>query len=186
MLSANIKQSLQQETSSAAFAELPFHYVSIAKTILDVAPDDVPEADDVRATLKDLREVRQSKIAQGLNMINPYHLEMTNIAYAELCELRPFFSTTFNHLRIMDPSGEPTSSTSFPQQLGVSQGDPSWANDRSQDDRMRARSGSARNAPFTLDESMPSAYGSSQGQGLAAMQDDDDDGELGVASWGAS
>lgn len=28
---------------------------------------------------------------------------MTNIAYAELCELRPFFSTAFHHLRAMRP-----------------------------------------------------------------------------------
>lgn len=27
--------------------------------------------------LKDLREARQSKIAQGLDMINPYHLEVS-------------------------------------------------------------------------------------------------------------
>lgn len=40
------------------------------------ASDDVPNADDVRAMLKDLREARQSKIAQGIDMINPYHLEV--------------------------------------------------------------------------------------------------------------
>lgn len=43
----------------------------------DRASDDVPDADDVRAMLKDLREARQSKIAQGLSMINPYHLEVS-------------------------------------------------------------------------------------------------------------
>lgn len=30
---------------------------------------------------------------------------MTNIAYAELCELRPFFSTAFQHLKAMRPPG---------------------------------------------------------------------------------
>ncbi|CAO1628762.1 unnamed protein product [Sympodiomycopsis kandeliae] len=101
MLIDNLKEILHTETTTLAFAEVPFHYVSISKVILDVAPDDVPQADEVRAMLKDLREARQSKISQGLQMLNPFHLEMSNISYSELCELRPFFGTAFSHLRAM-------------------------------------------------------------------------------------
>jgi hypothetical protein len=35
--------------------------------------------------LKDLREARQSKIAQGLDMINPYHLEVSLHPLLSLC-----------------------------------------------------------------------------------------------------
>ncbi|CAD6884094.1 unnamed protein product [Tilletia controversa] len=88
----------------ASFAEVPFHYVAVAKVLLDVAADDIPSSDQVRALLKDLREARQSKIMAGLEMINPVHLEMTNISALEIAELRPFFGTAFKELRTFQRS----------------------------------------------------------------------------------
>lgn len=43
------------------------------------APDDIEDADEIRSLLKDLRDARQSKISQGLDMINPYHLEVSGL-----------------------------------------------------------------------------------------------------------
>ncbi|KAK0556958.1 DNA replication protein psf2 [Tilletia horrida] len=94
-----LQLGLQIETSNPGFAVLPFHYVAIAKVLLDVAPDDIAGSDQVRALLKDIREARQSKIMAGLEMINAVHLEMTNISALEIAELRPFFSTAFKELR---------------------------------------------------------------------------------------
>ncbi|KAK0536042.1 DNA replication protein psf2 [Tilletia horrida] len=94
-----LTETLRIETNTASFAEVPFHYVAVAKVLLDVAADDIPSSDQVRALLKDLREARQSKIMAGLEMINPVHLEMTNISALEIAELRPFFGTAFRELR---------------------------------------------------------------------------------------
>ncbi|KAK0553317.1 DNA replication protein psf2 [Tilletia horrida] len=95
----SLSDTLRIETSNPGFAVLPFHYVAIAKVLLDVAPDDISGSDQVRALLKDIREARQSKIMAGLEMINAVHLEMTNISAIEIAELRPFFSTAFKELR---------------------------------------------------------------------------------------
>ncbi|PWN20727.1 Psf2-domain-containing protein [Microstroma glucosiphilum] len=188
MMAENLSKLLQTETTTLAFAEVPFHYASIAKVILEVAPDDVPEADEVRAMLKDLREARQSKIAQGLDMINPYHLEMTNISYSELCELRPFFSTAFTHLRGMRIVAPPPADAAGDDFLGdFSASSYPTGTPR----RTRAGGGGAPRGGYGLEEdSLPSdfSYNSMAGQGRTSMpgrgEDDDDDDGMGVAQWG--
>lgn len=115
---------------------------------------------------------------------------MTNIAYAELCELRPFFSTTFNHLRFMNPRAAPSGieGPAFTRsQLDLSQ-DPSSCHTSGLPGALGGTgigsSGGAALGSHSLDESMPSAFGSS----LESRPSDnnDDEGELGVAAWGAS
>ena len=83
---------------SLPFAPLPLHYVAIAKLLLEHAAEDIPYSSRIRALLKDLREARQSKVQAGLEMINPAHLEMTNISSMEICELRPLFATALAQL----------------------------------------------------------------------------------------
>lgn len=186
----NLTKLLQTETSNLAFATVPFHYVSIAKVLLDTAPDDIPNSDEVRARLKDLREARQSKVGDGLAMINPYHLEMTNIAYAELCELRAFFSTSFNHLRAMQnapalPEGDLSSLSQ--QDLGASMGDSGveqsyggyYGNEESVAADQRPRSLTPTpgvRVPGPGEDSMNSNFSNRMGE-------EDDDG-MGVAQWG--
>lgn len=43
------------------------------------ASDDIPDSDLVRSLLKDLRETRQAKVLQGLNSVNPFHLEVSRL-----------------------------------------------------------------------------------------------------------
>ncbi|MCO5583369.1 hypothetical protein L7F22_037279 [Adiantum nelumboides] len=106
LLSEQLKKSLQQETMQDEFAPLPLHYLSISKVLLESAPEDIPESDDVRAYLKSIREARQSKILSGVEAVNTEHLGMTNISLGEVTELRQFLSTAFNHLRAIQQAGE--------------------------------------------------------------------------------
>lgn len=173
MLAENLKNTLHAETTTLAFAQVPFHYVSIAKVILDVASDDVPQADEVRAMLKDLREARQSKISEGLSMLNPYHLEMTNISYSELCELRPFFSTAFSNLRSMR----------VPSAAGAGAGDPDASGRIPNEPPNASFGGGGYSLPSgqLRDDSQHSASGNDVAQ-HGNEADDDDDG-MGVAEW---
>ncbi|KOS15188.1 dna replication complex gins protein psf2 [Malassezia pachydermatis] len=93
-----LTEFLRQETTQLAFAPLPLHYVAISKMLLEHAAEDIPASSRIRALLKDLRETRQSKVLAGLEMLNPAHLEMTNISSMEICEVRPFFQTALNQL----------------------------------------------------------------------------------------
>ena len=96
-----LAEFLRQETVTLPFSPLPLHYVAIAHLLLEHAAEDIPDASRVRALLKDLREARQSKILAGLGMINPAHLEMTNISSMEICELRPLFVTALSQLHAL-------------------------------------------------------------------------------------
>lgn len=102
-----LKQLHREETMHDGFAALPLHYVAVSKVLLQSAPDDVPNSDEVRSLLKSIREARQSKIMSGVEAINTEHLAMTNISHGEITELRRFLGTAFDHLRAIQRAGEP-------------------------------------------------------------------------------
>ena len=105
---------VHQESTSPAFAPVPLHYLAVSKMLLeqcvyaDSAADDIPGAAKVRALLKDLREMRQSKVLTGLASLNGVHIEMTNISSLEIAELRPFFSTAVKNLQDIQRSDDAT------------------------------------------------------------------------------
>jgi GINS complex subunit 2 len=49
--------------------------------VLDSAPEDIPQSDEVRALLKSLREARQSKILTGLSAVNSEHMYVSESLY---------------------------------------------------------------------------------------------------------
>ncbi len=60
MIMANI---LKQESCSLGFAAMPHeHMFVVAQLILDVATPDINKADEIRTTLKDIWDIRQSKL----------------------------------------------------------------------------------------------------------------------------
>ncbi|WFD38629.1 DNA replication protein psf2 [Malassezia japonica] len=110
-----LTEYVRQETTSLPFAPLPLHYVAIAKLLLEQASEDIPSSSRVRALLKDLREARQSKVLSGLEMVNPAHLEMTNISSLEIAELRPFFATALQQLQAIQAQPQEVSENTEPE-----------------------------------------------------------------------
>ncbi|PWZ03154.1 Psf2-domain-containing protein [Testicularia cyperi] len=106
MTADSLLETLKQETTNAGFSPLPTYWLGVSSSVLTHASDDVPNSNRVRALLKDIREARQSKILAGVGMINPTHLQMTNISAHEIAELRPFFSTAFSHLKSLRPPSD--------------------------------------------------------------------------------
>ncbi|KAJ2359223.1 DNA replication protein psf2 [Coemansia erecta] len=92
----------QEEQPESMFSRLPPHYLEIAHILLAAAEDDIVDSQDIRRLLQDLREVRQSKTREGLRMLNPMQLQMDNLSAAEINEIRPLFSRTFDMLRQLD------------------------------------------------------------------------------------
>lgn len=115
-----LAEFLRQETVTLPFSPLPLHYVAIAHLLLEHAAEDIPDASRVRALLKDLRDARQSKILAGLGMINPAHLEMTNISSMEICELRPLFVTALSQLHALHGSSNDANTEDMPSQTSES------------------------------------------------------------------
>ncbi|EIM85710.1 DNA replication complex GINS protein PSF2 [Stereum hirsutum FP-91666 SS1] len=86
-----LQERLTQETSRPVFSQLPFRFAEVAKILLDVAPDDVPNSDKIRSLLKDIREARQAKSREGLSKIDHSELSLPNLCSMEINEIRPFF-----------------------------------------------------------------------------------------------
>ncbi|OBZ76600.1 DNA replication complex GINS protein PSF2 [Grifola frondosa] len=86
-----LQERLARETSEPDFSELPFRFSEVAKVLLDVAPDDIPNPDKVRSLLKDIREARQAKSREGLAKLDHSELRLPNLCAMEINEIRPFF-----------------------------------------------------------------------------------------------
>ncbi|KAH7887553.1 Psf2-domain-containing protein [Phlebopus sp. FC_14] len=86
-----LQERLSRETSQPEFSKLPFRFAEVAKVILDVASDDVQNAEKVRSLLKDLHEARQAKSRDGLGKLDHSELSLPNLCSMEINEIRPFF-----------------------------------------------------------------------------------------------
>ncbi|KAI9480343.1 MAG: DNA replication complex GINS protein PSF2 [Benjaminiella poitrasii] len=94
-----LKQRQEEEEKELEFSRLPFHYMELAQMLLDAAPDDIPNAEQIHKLLKDLRETRQAKSRSGLAALDDKWLGMNNLSFMEINEIRPFFSRAFNEMR---------------------------------------------------------------------------------------
>jgi len=56
---------------------------------------DIEDADKVETLLKDLREIRQNKARDGLDVLSGGSLGMDNLSLMEINELRSIFTETF-------------------------------------------------------------------------------------------
>lgn len=103
-----LQEQLTRETSRPEFSRLPFRFAEIAKVILDVASDDVQNADKIKSLLKDLREARQAKSRDGLQKLDHSELSLPNLCSMEINEIRPFFIQSMGILTqlVREPSAE--------------------------------------------------------------------------------
>ena len=85
------------------FEELPYHYVEIASQLLDVAPDDIPEANTVRQLVEDIWEVRHLKIMAGMRSLDGESpaIKLNNLAAMEINAIRAFFIKTMDHYALL-------------------------------------------------------------------------------------
>ncbi|CAO0803062.1 unnamed protein product [Mucor circinelloides] len=94
-----LKKRQEEEEKGEEFSKLPFHYMEISQMLLETASDDIPNAEQIRKLLKDLRETRQAKSRTGLTVLDDKWLGMNNLSLMEINEIRPFFTRAFNEMR---------------------------------------------------------------------------------------
>lgn len=99
------------------FAQMPEYFLEISNLLLEKlvivlesntnahinplslssAEDDVPNAEDVRRLLKDITDVRQSKIRAGLEDIkSSVVVNVRNLTPMEINSVRPFFAASMD------------------------------------------------------------------------------------------
>lgn len=98
---------LPTSTTSAASAALPYHWFELAELILDAAPDDLTDPDEVRGLLRDLREVRLAKMRRGIEAVSGEHgVRLDHVGAMEVAESRGLISGLMNGLRKIGASRE--------------------------------------------------------------------------------
>ncbi|KAK9460792.1 uncharacterized protein V1516DRAFT_677668 [Lipomyces oligophaga] len=81
-------------------SDLPWNWIEIGELILSSAADDLDCAPHVvRNLLRDLREIRQSKVREGLRALDAVYVQLDNVGAMELNEIRPLVTMTMNELR---------------------------------------------------------------------------------------
>ncbi|KAF9805493.1 hypothetical protein IEO21_09025 [Rhodonia placenta] len=108
-----LQDRLTQETTGPEFSEMPFRFAEIAKTLLDVASDDIINPDKVRSLLQDIREARQAKSREGLSKLDHSELSLPNLCSMEINEIRPFFVRSMGILGqlVREPEVQPMDQT---------------------------------------------------------------------------
>ncbi|KAJ3369547.1 DNA replication protein psf2 [Allomyces arbusculus] len=95
----SLQDLVQAERTQDQFTPLPFHYMEVAKMLLEAAGDDLPDANTCQTLLQDLREARRSKARQGVEIMDQSHIRVDNLAQMELNELRAPFTMSFSMMK---------------------------------------------------------------------------------------
>ncbi|OIR58710.1 MAG: GINS complex subunit Psf2 [Amphiamblys sp. WSBS2006] len=79
---------LEGEKSSEVFSDIPFRYVEISSLLFARCSDNIADSEQSRLLIKEIREARTKKIAAGLRGCDGYAMWLSNISWAEVCEIR--------------------------------------------------------------------------------------------------
>ena len=100
-----LEQVLVEERGNQnAFAPIPFHYVEVAKDLLECAADDLPNVHRIRSILKDIEDVRRGKVERGLRNFdqNTTSVVLRNLSAMELNRIRTIATKALDEFRTFD------------------------------------------------------------------------------------
>ena len=87
-------------TARAQADALPYHWLELGHLLLTHASDDFDDPDGVRRLLRDLREVRMSKLRKGFKVLDAGGgVKMNGVGGMEIAEVRGFVGGVVDGLR---------------------------------------------------------------------------------------
>ncbi|KAF2864230.1 GINS complex, PSF2 component [Piedraia hortae CBS 480.64] len=94
-------------TARAQADALPYHWLEMGNMLLSSAPDDFVDADIVRRLLRDLRDIRMSKLRRGFKDLDAgAGIQMNGVGAMEIAEVRGFVSGVIDGLRRLNKPRE--------------------------------------------------------------------------------
>ncbi|KJX92787.1 dna replication complex gins protein psf2 [Zymoseptoria brevis] len=94
-------------TSKAQDNALPFHWLEVAHLLLTHAAEDFEDGDQVRRLVRDLREVRMSKLRKGFAVLDAGGaVKLNGVGALEVAEVRGFVGGVVDGLRKINRSRE--------------------------------------------------------------------------------
>ena len=91
---------IESSTATSSTDALPYHWLELGEILLEAAPDDFEEPDQIRHLLRDLREVRLAKLRDGVNVLDAGGgVKMNGVGAMEIAEGIAFFGGVVDGLR---------------------------------------------------------------------------------------
>jgi len=101
-----LEECREEEKDSDLFTQLPAKYIfEISNILLDVTPASIIDADQIRSILKEIFDIRQSKLRKSIEIFfkgDYLHAKINNLQEIELANFRPILPQAFDHLQRLD------------------------------------------------------------------------------------
>ncbi|KAF1964946.1 GINS complex, PSF2 component [Bimuria novae-zelandiae CBS 107.79] len=98
---------LPGSTADATADALPYHWLELGSMLLEAAPEDFDDANEVRKLLRGLREARMAKLRQGVEVLDAGGgVKMNGVGGMEVGEARTFITGVVDGLRKIGKSRE--------------------------------------------------------------------------------
>ncbi|XP_064460025.1 DNA replication complex GINS protein PSF2-like [Ornithodoros turicata] len=102
MNSSSLEEKKREEVESPFFTKMPSdHYREVTQILLDVAADDIPEADSVQTHVKDIWDIRLSKLRTSIDAFmknDELYAKIDHLTVMEINTIRGFLTTALGHL----------------------------------------------------------------------------------------
>ena len=91
---------IESSIANSPNGALPYHWLELGEILLEAAPDDFEEPDQVKHLMRDLREVRLAKLRDGVNVLDAgAGVKMNGVGGMEIAEGRAFIGGVVDGLR---------------------------------------------------------------------------------------
>ncbi|KAL1491624.1 hypothetical protein ABEB36_012195 [Hypothenemus hampei] len=95
----NVKE---QEKDNKSFVKMPSeHYMVEAKLILGNAADDIPRVDEIRTIIKDIWDIRMSKLRSSMDLMiknSSMYAAVDNLTLMEMNSIRPILPNALDQI----------------------------------------------------------------------------------------
>ncbi|KAL3926620.1 MAG: hypothetical protein SGPRY_003214 [Prymnesium sp.] len=101
----NLQEALEDEKRHQdRFAQLPYHYIEIAKELLAHASEDIEDVHKIRSVLADIEDHRRAKVERGLRNIDADSsvVRLSNLGAMELNRIRSVAALALDNFRALD------------------------------------------------------------------------------------
>ncbi|XP_055838468.1 probable DNA replication complex GINS protein PSF2 [Episyrphus balteatus] len=97
-----LEEIKEEEKRSRFFTKMPSeHYMIEAQLILSTAPDDVPKCEEIRTIIKDIFDIRESKLRTSIDAFikgEGTYAKLDNLTLLEIHSVRPILPHALDHI----------------------------------------------------------------------------------------
>ncbi|XP_017882488.1 probable DNA replication complex GINS protein PSF2 [Ceratina calcarata] len=118
MDSESLNETKEQEKLSKLFTKMPSnHYIDEAQLLLSIASDDIPDADAIRTAVKDIWDIRMSKLRTSIDAFlksEGLHAKLNHLTAMEINSVRPLLPHALDQVLRIQSGGRMTQSQHHP------------------------------------------------------------------------